>query len=402
MRIRRALSLITPRDRPRSIVQSCVLVNPRSGRRSIHAQTAQQRMDLVKDDDRYKCLVCPRHRPIARPRHPLLFPPELLIPIFVGIASDYLYFLFSSETQDDDDIEARLALNPFRAILQVSHQFREIALLKVFPHAFGIHGGQDGTLPNDPWACLRFVLKHVHLLQRGTPEAVEEHVKGGSTFEVPPLLQGYLQIAKLTRAGRSQTSYDGVLSEGAKSRELLASGSKASVMLQPAQAAQAFAVLWCLQVRLSLLSLVPLRLVPLGDDRADLILRVCYGKLYVMAAVQHVSTALAKQLDGKQPLVPIPVPMPPGLNADQVNRFSLVWLVWQFRGCPIVAADKGLMEMTESLLDRSLAISIPDRPLTSKTAPRRRASFSAVQDLQAKPRPPYRPSCRCERRLWVV
>lgn len=98
---------------------------------------------VATDDERYKQFICPRHPPIARPSYPLEFPPELLIDIYIGIASDYMFLLFSSEIQDDEDVEARLAANPFLAFLRVSHQFRELAI-KVSESSFGLRRNQDG------------------------------------------------------------------------------------------------------------------------------------------------------------------------------------------------------------------------------------------------------------------
>ena len=74
---------------------------------------------LYKTDEHYKPFICPRHPPIGRPRYPLVFPPELLTSILLDISSEYLSYLFLSETRDEEEIEERLAavrLNEFRQI----------------------------------------------------------------------------------------------------------------------------------------------------------------------------------------------------------------------------------------------------------------------------------------------
>ena len=96
-----------------------------------------------RNDEHYKPFICPRHPPMGRPRHPLVFPPELLINILLDIKSEYLYFLFLTETRDEEEIEERLAVNPFPAILHVSQQFRDIAF-RIIPEAFGARRDPEG------------------------------------------------------------------------------------------------------------------------------------------------------------------------------------------------------------------------------------------------------------------
>lgn len=53
------------------------------------------------------------------------------------------------------------------------------------------------SLPKDAWGCLRYILKYVHLLRRGTTELVKEYVKGEESRMVPPMLNNYMRVARL-------------------------------------------------------------------------------------------------------------------------------------------------------------------------------------------------------------
>ena len=97
---------------------------------------------LYKTDEHSKPSICPRHPPIGRTRYPLVLPPELLISILLDIRSEYLCYLFLSETRDEEEVEERLAANPFPAILHVSQQFRRIAFSIV--EAFGAYRDPEG------------------------------------------------------------------------------------------------------------------------------------------------------------------------------------------------------------------------------------------------------------------
>ncbi|KZT69148.1 hypothetical protein DAEQUDRAFT_279559 [Daedalea quercina L-15889] len=174
------------------------------------------------------------------------------------------------------------------------------------------------------------------------------------------------------------------------------------------------AVLWSLQFRhYTITPFAPLfRRIPPGSQSGDALLRAAYGALYILGQL-HVEASSAKPFPhraiecyGNRPLVPFPVLVPQAVNPDLIARYDLIRMLWQFQSYPIILADKGLMEMSQSLLDRFVAISMPDRPLTCKVPPgrtqRRRASFSAVQEVRAKPRPSYRQPCHCDRRLFVL
>lgn len=360
--------------------------------------------NLARNDPRYDYFVCPRHRPIARPRYPLLLPPELLIDIFIEIASHYLAFLFSSEMQDDDEIEERLAANPFPAFLHVSHQFRELAF-KVLAEAFGIHRDPYGCLPKGAWSCLRYVLKHVYLLQRATPDAVEEHAKQGSSYEIPHTLKGYLCVARLNRSDPEKLLEEALrgLDDDMKLGEAL--GPNANAVLRFPLSSNFFGVVWSVQFRISLLPFAFLRLVPVDDVddcRKDIVIRACYRTFSVLFGVPIAIPERRLRLEGEHPLVPVRIPIPQGINADLVTRYKYLSCIWELQSCPILAADQGLKKMTQSMLDSCLAIAMPDRPLTSKASRQRRASFSAFQDIRARPRLPLKPPCHCERRLLLI
>ncbi|KZT69131.1 hypothetical protein DAEQUDRAFT_738255 [Daedalea quercina L-15889] len=166
---------------------------------------------ISQDDERYKQFLCPRHPPSARPSYPLVLPPELLINIIIEIASDYLNFVFLSEAQDDDEMEKRLAVNPFPAILQVSRQFRAIAF-NVIRSVFGIQD-IDGSLSRDAWACLRYALRHAYLLRCGEPSALEEHIKRGRAYSIPPVLCGYLNFVKMACSGKDYHVFSKLLKD---------------------------------------------------------------------------------------------------------------------------------------------------------------------------------------------
>jgi len=359
--------------------------------------------NLAQNDPRYSYYVCPRHRPIHCPRYPLLLPPELLIDILFRVASCYLYFLFFSETQDDDEIEERLAANPFPVFLRVSHQYRELAF-KVLGDTFGIHRDPDGSLPKDAWACLRYVLKYTHLLQHATPEAVGKHVKQGLRYEIRPILKGYLHVIRMTCTGPNHALSEDAMTELVENettrREL--SGLKASPTLQAPLASLARAVSWSRLFRTSMLPLAEsdLPLVPTSHGEKDMITRGFYVHFYVISDLQDTISRLTDQ--PRRRLVPVEIPFPQAVNVDLINRYKFLSILWRLQSCPILAADQGLMTMTQSMLDSCLAIAMPDRPLTSTTSRRRRASFSALQDIRASPRLPLKPPCHCERRLMVT
>ena len=54
------------------------------------------------------------------------------------------------------------------------------------------------SLPKDAWSCLRHVLQHVRFLRRDEPAALEEHIKQGRVYDIPPIFCGYLAVVKLT------------------------------------------------------------------------------------------------------------------------------------------------------------------------------------------------------------
>lgn len=59
----------------------------------------------------------------------------------------------------------------------------------------------------------------MHLLWRGTPELIEEHVKGGEARVVPPMLNYYVQVSRLVPRGNGRPPLDVVFKElGYKSR----------------------------------------------------------------------------------------------------------------------------------------------------------------------------------------
>lgn len=131
-----------------------------------------------------------------------------------------------------------------------------------------------------------------------------------------------------------------------------------------------------------------------------------YSSFYMLHIIQSPEPK-ARWLEGEQMPPAIDVPVPETVSADLVyvrtgtsclraimtyicllQRYTFLSTLWRFQKCPVIAADQGLMKMSQTLLDRCLAIAMPDRPLTSKTSRPRRASLSTVQDIRARPRPP--------------
>ncbi|KAH9932870.1 uncharacterized protein B0H18DRAFT_984364, partial [Fomitopsis serialis] len=218
------------------------------------------------------------------------------------------------------------------------------------------------------------------------------------------MLKGYLRATRMTctgpNAALSRHAITELVEDETKRRELL---PKASATLRPPLTSFAFAVSWCLQFHTSMLPLAEsdIRRVPTSESEGqkDVIMRACYVNFYVISRPSLRDTLLWLK---EQPyFVPVKIPFPKALNADLINRYKFLSILWRLQSCPILAADQGLMTMTQSMLDSCLAIAMPDRPLTSTTSRRRRASFSALQDIRARPRLPLKPPCHCERRLMV-
>ncbi|EPT02085.1 hypothetical protein FOMPIDRAFT_1015436 [Fomitopsis schrenkii] len=355
-----------------------------------------------QDNEVYKSLLCPRHPPMGRPRYSLVFPPELLIKILLEIRSDYLWFLFLTETRDEEEIEERIAANPFRAMLHVSQQFREIAF-EIIRDAFGVQRESDGCLPNDAWSCLRYTLKHVHLLWRGTPELIEEHVKGGEARVVPPMLNYYVQVSRLVPRGNGRPPLDVVFKElGYKSRRhaLIEYGHNGA--LQPTLMRYAFAVVFCVQFCLVMEPTLPLlRLwtpqTYYYNDSPNMILVASYVNWYFLFD----TTTRTVPRSENDPLLPVPISLPNGVNADLIARYKFLEILWKYQKLPVVASDQGLQEMSQVLLDMCVKISMPHRkpPVSEQGSRRRRVSFSEFQDIKAIPRPSYVPHCLCEKRL---
>ncbi|KAH9932888.1 uncharacterized protein B0H18DRAFT_670744 [Fomitopsis serialis] len=236
-------------------------------------------------------------------------------------------------------------------------------------------------------------MKYAHLLQHSTQDAVEEHVKQGSSYEVPPILKDYLYIATLACTARDRGQLEGALTQimedDTQWRGFLE--LKTSAILQAPLFNFAYGVLWSLKFRFSMLPVhrPGMRRIPVDYDEKDLLLRSCYSIFYIMSGVQYTDPGNTLLLEGWQHLVPVKISIPQSVNAELINS------------CPIMAADRGLMQMSQSVVDYCLAVVMPKRPLTSKTSPRRRASLSALHDMRAKPRSPLKPPCHCERRLFL-
>ena len=128
---------------PIAMVLSSTSLNAPSDGQPIHKWSHTNLID--PHDERYKPYICPRHPPNSkgRPSRPYVFPTELLSFMLLDIRSEYLSYLFLTEAWDDEEIEERLAVNPFPAFLRVSHQFREIAF-NVIQDAFGARRDADG------------------------------------------------------------------------------------------------------------------------------------------------------------------------------------------------------------------------------------------------------------------
>ncbi|KAH9914308.1 uncharacterized protein B0H18DRAFT_1045935, partial [Fomitopsis serialis] len=159
-----------------------------------------------------------------------------------------------------------------------------------------------------------------------------------------------------------------------------------------------------LQFRTAMFYFAPLRRVAVDDvddHQKNMVIRTCYCTFSVWSGVPIAIPERIPRLEGERPLVPVKIPILQGVNADLIIRYRYLLILWQFQKYPIVAADQGLMKITQLILDSCLAIAMPDRPLTSKTSRQRRASFSALQDIRSKPRLPLKPPCHCERRLMI-
>ncbi|KZT69132.1 hypothetical protein DAEQUDRAFT_277574 [Daedalea quercina L-15889] len=123
--------------------------------------------------------------------------------------------------------------------------------------------------------------------------------------------------------------------------------------------------------------------------------------MLVESQISNFNSAAPKDIYEGPQRTPVPVPLPNAVNADLVNRYRFVAILWQFQSYPVVAGEQGLKDMSQSLLDRCVAVSMPNRPLTCQTLPgrRRRASISAMRNTETRPRPTYLPPCHCEQML---
>ncbi|KAH9932901.1 uncharacterized protein B0H18DRAFT_671060 [Fomitopsis serialis] len=243
-------------------------------------------------------------------------------------------------------------------------------------------------------------------LQHATPEAVDEHAKQGSSYELSPILKKYVYIATLAGTAPDRGQLEGALRKTMNDMQWHGFLElKLSAILRAPLCTLAYGALWSLKFRCSMFPLHRplLRRIPANYVGKDTLLRSCYSVFYMISDVQITDPETTLPLEGQQKLVPIKIPIPQSVNADLINRYRFLSSLWHFQSCPVMAADEGLMQMSQSVVDYCLAVVMPKRPLTSKTSRRRRASLSALHDmrLEAKPRFPLKPPCHCERRLFV-